>query len=216
MTTTTTSRRLFLAGGPAAAVFAALHTATALPDSTSTLASLIEAHKAAHAAFYAAIDAQDATEPDRDQCIAGIGETSFSLKNGRGAIVDWIENHHHRLTHLSEVLSAVAPDLGSAALAVLDAERDAALGRLAEIYADHDAAQARWAVAEQAEEDALVAICAYRCGGPDELAVKFAYLDQFRGEFDDEHMDALFASFQSNGPGNQSEQGRGKLSFERA
>ena len=49
-----------------------------------------------------------------------------------------------------------------------------------------------------AEEAALLAVCEYRCS-PDELALKFRYLSEYRDALTDEQREVTFASLVPEG-----------------
>jgi hypothetical protein len=90
-------------------------------------------------------------------------------------------------------LSAI---VGAYALDVRERERTAARVRLDDAFAAQ-AAERRWRETNDNKEAALTALCGYRCGSPDELAVKFRYLADNRYVLAEEQHDAIFASLLS-------------------
>ena len=164
----------------------------ARPDA---LAPLIAAHEAARLEFLTAIDALEAAEPDPDSLVKGLFGYQYTLRNGRKNITKWTEDIFERDARVLGDLAKVAPAVAAEGLAALELERDAAMARLDEAFAARDAAKRQWQEKYEAENSALLAICAHRCGSPDELARKFGYLSTYRSELaDEDFQEAIFAS----------------------
>jgi hypothetical protein len=143
-----TTRRLFLAAGSASAVFGSLSAAAAPSD----LEGLISAHQAAAAEFYAAIDAQQAAE---EEWIIG------AFEDRRKSLAS-IEKLAPGST--GEAYEALA-EKQAEALAAVDATFEQETGALAR-------AERQLEEASEAEIEAALAVCAYRCSTLDEVRRK--------------------------------------------
>lgn len=190
-----TRRATFGAIAGAGAALASPVAAIAIVDASHALAKLTAAHGEARAAFEIAIDELEAAQPEETDRVVGIAGCDYSLKNGEDKIADRIDDHFERLSAAARFIGMISPAVGAEALAALERDRDAALDRLIEAFAAVNAAQQRRHQKCHAEEAALEAICAYRCGSPAEYAAKSRYLQKYRAEFNDEQSDAMFASF---------------------
>src|ERR1700674_1656052 len=84
------TRRAALALFGAAPALAMLP-AVARPPSTTQLAALIEAHRAARGTFCAAIDPLEAAEPDEETVIPGFGGSSYPARQRKDDIAEKIE-----------------------------------------------------------------------------------------------------------------------------
>ena len=189
------SRRAALAGLaslPALAVPAA-----DLASTSSALLALIAAHREAMEAFNAAVDKLEAAEPAESVRVMGLAGCDHALVNGEDRIADWIEDQFKRYANVLQAVANLSPSVGAEALAVLEQDKAAALARLDEAFAAHNAAQRRWRETNDAEEAALLAVCEYRCGSPDEIALKFRYLSEYRDALTEEQREATFASLLS-------------------
>jgi hypothetical protein len=166
-------KAIFATGAVTIAV-APTKTRADLPD--DALSALFEAHRRAKAEFEAAIDALEAAQPDPETRVVGLAGCDYSLRNSREVITNEIERHYERLRDHLGALAKFAPSAVEPAFAALEQEREAAFDRFRNAYARHDAAQSVYDEKDAAEHDALMAICAHRCGSIDELARKSAYL----------------------------------------
>jgi hypothetical protein len=183
------------AGAPALAILPA-----AASPSTAALTALIEAHRAARAAFCEAIDALEAAEPDEETVIPGI-DAPYPVKSHRYEdLKAYVEDDFAEELEKTATISALSPDLGEQARAVLEARKAFCLARLDEAFADHAIAEAAYNDASAAEDDAVTAICAHRCATLEEVAIKCRYLlrdSPIKDEIQTEHYDALLESFLS-------------------
>ena len=167
--------------------------------SGAEFAALIEAHREAREAFEVAAGDLEAAWPDKNADVVGIGGARYNLKNDRARIARGIDDHAERLSLMAKTLAAVSPAVGAEALAILERERSAARGRLDSAFAHMDAAQARYDEKRRGEDEALFAICAYRCASLAEIERKFRYLARFKDELLGEQTDAIFASLAPEG-----------------
>jgi len=165
---------------------------------SSALLALIAAHREAMEAFNAAVDKLEAAEPAESVRVMGLAGCDHALVNGEDRIADWIEDQFKRYANVLQAVANLSPSVGAEALAVLEQDKAAALARLDEAFAAHNAAQRRWRETNDAEEAALLAVCEYRCS-PDELALKFRYLSEYRDARTDEQREVTFASLVPEG-----------------
>jgi hypothetical protein len=175
---------------PALAVFPAV---PSIP--TTALADLIEAHRAAYAAFCAAIDPLEAAEPDKETLVPGFGDKCYRAGDRYDDIVAHIEYDFDAELKKLTTLSALSPALAEQARTLLEARKAFCLARLDEVFADHSAAEVAYNDASSAEDEALMAICEHRCASLEEAAVRAKYLVDSGVDLQTEHNDALFASF---------------------
>jgi len=170
------------------------------PPSTTQLSALIEAHRAARAAFYEAIDALEAAEPDKETVIPGI-DAPYPVKSHRYEdLKAYIEDDFAEELEKTATISALSPALGEQARAVLEARKAFCLARLDEAFAGYAIAETAYNAASAAEDDAVTAICAHRCATLEEVAIKCRYLlrdSPIKDEIQTEHYDALLGSFLS-------------------
>ena len=80
-------------------------------------------------------------------------------------------------------------------MAALEREHEAAIARLDAIFAPEAEARKRYDATCDVERATLTAICAHRCGSPDELALKFRFLKDYECDLLPEQYDAIFDSF---------------------
>jgi hypothetical protein len=178
--------------------------AAAGPPSTPQLSALIEAHRAARAAFCEAIDALEAAEPDNETRIPGFGDKFYRAGDRYDDIVAHIDHDHAKEIGKTATISALSPALGEQARAVLEARKAFCLARLDEAFAGYAIAEAAYNSASAAEDDAVTAICAHRCATLEEVAIKCRYLlrdSPIKDEIQTEHYDALLGSFLSEAEG---------------
>ena len=198
--TTRRAALVLFAAAPALAILPA----AAGPPSTSRLSELIEAHRAARAAFCEAIDALEAAEPDEGTVIPGI-DAPIPVKSHRYEdLKTYVEDDFAEELEKTATISALSPALGEQARAVLEARKAFCLARLDEAFADHAIAEAAYNDASAAEDDAVTAICAHRCATLEEVAIKCQYLlrdSPIKDEIQTEHYDALLGSFLSEAEG---------------
>src|SRR5271154_849210 len=143
-----------LASVPALAILPA----AAGPPSAPQLSALIEAHRAARAAFCEAIDALEAAEPDKETVIPGI-DAPYPVKSHRYEdLKAYIEDDFAEELEKTATISALSPALGEQARAVLEARKAFCLARLDEVFADHARAETAYNSASNAEDEALMAI----------------------------------------------------------
>jgi hypothetical protein len=183
----------------AGAALASPVAAIALVDASPALAKLIAAHGEARAAFEIAIDELEAAEPEETDRVVGIAGCDYSLKNGEDNIAERIDEHFERLSEAARAIGMISPAVGAEALAALERDRDAAMDRLSDAFAAVNAAHERWHQKCNAEEAALEAVCAHRCGSTDEYTTKFRYLLKYRSDFSEEQYEAIFASLLPEG-----------------
>jgi hypothetical protein len=100
-------------------------------------------------------------------------------------------------------LTELSPELGAAARDRLAQERDACRGRLEEVFADYRVVEDAYEDASDAEDDALMAICAHRCASMEELATKVRYLAGLDSQLEPDQVKTFFASFLPEGGGNR-------------
>ena len=192
------TRRAALGSLAAGAVLAL--PAIARGGSIDELGALIAAHETARQEFMVAVDDLEAAAPNPKDRVVGIAGCDYAISDGRERIERWIKEHFDRLAGTLQRVAQVWPAAGVEGLAAIEHERDAALARLDETFAVEEAAELRWRDKRDAEAEALKAICAHRCGSPEDLARKFRYLVSFRGELlDEEYQDAIFSSLLPDG-----------------
>ena len=166
--------------GALAAAGAVLATSeVAETSSPDTLSALIADHRKKREAFCLAIDEADAASPPHDAWVKGFGGCDYELSRGKDSITERINCHFRHLASPLSVVAEVSPNVGAEALAILECERDAAFARVDEAFVAEDAAELRRKDASDAEEAALLAICAYRCS-PGELEQKFGISRRIR------------------------------------
>jgi hypothetical protein len=166
-----------------------------------TLSALIEKHRVTRDACERALRTAAAAEPPDDALVEGFGGVHYSLALGSAEITKAIEKEFAWLTWPLDTVSRRAPELARATRAVMDAEKEAALGRLAEAFAVRNAAFHACDEAEENKVDALTAVCAHRCATSGELAAKARYLASWRDELSGAPLEALFASLLPDGEG---------------
>src|SRR5271155_5578573 len=93
---------------------------------------------------------------------------------------------------MTSTLSRLSPALGEQALALLEVRKASCLASLEDVFAAQTAAKAVLDDASSAEEEALMAVCAYRCASIEEAALKAGYL---HAELEPQHIEALLGSF---------------------
>jgi hypothetical protein len=199
------------AGITAALANVAAH-ASAPAAKTSRLADAIAAHKAAREAFNVAIDEREEAEHQhwethkRDVIVPlsiGGGQElclRFDLDLYAGDVRKAIEARYHDAICRMRPVEKLNPALAAESKTLLEKGRATDLRELERIVREEHAYRATTEmgakcaaneVANEAEERALVAVCACPCATAQEQAEKAAYLTQFMGEFDDEHILAL-------------------------
>ena len=92
-------------------------------------------------------------------------------------------------------LTALCPELGERGRAVLETKSCLGLARLDEVFAAHMAAEEAWQETCDADEDALMAICAHRCATMEEAAIKVRYLAGLDSQLEPDQSKTFFASF---------------------
>src|ERR1700674_3749359 len=101
----------------------------ARPPSTTRLSALIEAHRAARAAFCEAIDVLEAAEPDAETRIPGFGDKFYRAGDRYDDIGAHIEHDFAKELEKTATISALSPELGEQARAVLEARKAFCLAR---------------------------------------------------------------------------------------
>jgi hypothetical protein len=169
------------------------------PASTTQISALIETHRAAYAAFCATIDPLEAAEPDKETPVPGFGDKSYCAGDRYDDIVAHIDHAYAAELEKTAAISALSPEIGRQARALLEARKAFCLSRLDEVFADHAIAEATWNGAREAEDDAIMAICEHRCSSLEEAAIRARYLASPTIDLQTEHVDALLASFLPEG-----------------
>lgn len=176
--------------GALAAAPLAMSTTPAIAD-PSGVGALIDAHRAAWSAFEAAVDAlgivqdsYDAThrKPFFIPCLLGGGcDSQLSLKEVKKFIAGAFE--HHRRSCVG--LARIAPEEAKRIAAILDEKEVENFAIVDECFAAEEkrrddfglaAAEREWKRANAAEEEALLALCAFPCGTIEAAREKAAYL----------------------------------------
>jgi hypothetical protein len=185
-----------LASVPALAILPA----AASPPSTTALANLIEEHRAAWAAFGRLVEALEAAEPDGSILVPCLASEPIAVKGQRReGLINIIEDNFKSEAKKLRRLTELSPELGGAALERLEGARDACRARLEEVFADYRVVEDTYDNAGDAEDDALMAICAHRCASLEEAAIRARYLTSNTIDLQTQHIDALFASFLPEG-----------------
>jgi hypothetical protein len=195
------SRRAAL-GALASVPALAILPAAAGPPSTTQLSALIEAHRAAYATFCAAIDPLEAAEPDADAVTPSFDDTApYRADRRKDDIVEQIECDFAAELEKTATISALSPELGAQARTFLEARKAFCIARLDEVFVEYSVTEAAFNSANAAEDDALMAVCAYRCASIEEAAIKFQYLKESPAgeDLQNAQIDALFASFLPEG-----------------
>jgi hypothetical protein len=200
--TSPVNRRVAL-GALASVPALAILPAAAGPPSAPQLSALIEAHRAAYTAFCAAIDPLEAAEPDEETVIPGfLGDNEYEASGRAGDIVERLEQEFAEELKKTATISALSPELGEQARAVLEARKTFCLARLDEAFAGYAIAEAAYNDASAAEDEALMAICEHCCSSLEEAAIRAKYLADSPVDLQTEHIDALLASFLPEGLAN--------------
>jgi hypothetical protein len=188
------SRRAALAlfgSAPALAILPA-----AASPSTATLTALIEARREAWAAFGLAVDALEAAEPDKSVLVPCLAREPTAVEaRTRKELINLIEENFEFEVEKLNLLLEMSPELGAASRDRLAKKRDACRARLDEVFAAHMAAEEPWQETSDADEDALMAICAHRCATMEEAAIKVRYLAGLDTQLEPDQSKAFFASF---------------------
>jgi hypothetical protein len=101
-------------------------------------------------------------------------------------------------------LSRIAPELAEQARAALDAKEIENMELVDRLFADEEArketfgfaaAERAWTATNNAEDEALTALCAYPCETIAEARIRAEYLVSMSGELQDYHFDTLLQSF---------------------
>jgi aminopeptidase N len=196
--TTAMNRRAALGALASVPALAILPAASA--PSTPQLSALIEAHRAAWAAFCAAIDPLEAAEPDLEAFTPSFDDAHpYRAHQRKDYISEQIEEDFAEALKKTATISALSPALGEQARAVLEARKTFCLARLEEAFADHALAETAYNSANDTEDEALMAILEHRCSSLEEVAIRAKYLVDSRVDLQTEHIDALFASFLPEG-----------------
>jgi nitrogen fixation-related uncharacterized protein len=183
-----------LASLPALAVLPAVAMA-----STTQLAALIEARRAAWAAFGVTVTALEAAEPDKAIVIPGVGASWYPVKSHQYEdLKNHIEDDFADEIEKTTTISALSPTLAEQARTLLEARRAFCFDHLDEVFADYKVAKAAWDEANDAEEVAMMAVCSYRCSSIEEVAIKVRYLVGV-DEITELQRDAFLASFLPEG-----------------
>jgi hypothetical protein len=169
--------------------------ALAVAEAADTLSSLITAHRSAWVAFSAAGDELEAAEPDSEARMDGLVGHEYKLGVGKDRIVEQIGEHCESVAGMIRKLAQSSPAIGEELVTAIERDRDAALARLDIVFAPEIAARERYDEVSDAENEALMAICKYRCASPDELARKFRFLKEYECDLLPEQYDAIFDSF---------------------
>jgi hypothetical protein len=194
----------------AAGALASAAVIPAVADQSGELAALIAAHRAAGERFGNACQAEDEISDDYRKahgeatapCLLG---DAVSLRLDREECIDFIaERFDAQRKHL-ERLARVAPEIAAQAAAALDAKEAENIALLDRAIEEEEArreafgwsaAKREWRVACDADDGALVAVCAYVCRSPEEGRLKAEYLLRHLNDmaFEREEMEALLQS----------------------
>jgi hypothetical protein len=179
----------------------------------SPLRGLIEAHRAAFDAFDRAVSRQSemdvaydwAFPPEESPFVPSCGGCSMrhGLELSKKIIA---ESYQHQCNALTP-LFRIAPELAEQARAALDAKEAENMELIDRLFADEDARKEAFGLAaasrafestNNAEEEALTALCAYPCETMAEARIKAEYLAStvaFSDGLEAEHTEALILSF---------------------
>jgi hypothetical protein len=136
----------------------------------------------------------EAAEPDKETVTPGVGAASYPVKGHRYEdIKAHIEDDFAEEIEKTATLTALSPELGERGRAVLETRKAACLARLDEVFADHMVAEEAWQETCNADEDALMAICAHRCASMEELATKVRYLAGLDSQLEPDQSKTFFA-----------------------
>jgi hypothetical protein len=193
------NRRAALGALAASIPALAILPAAASPPPTTALANLIEEHRAAWAAFGRLVDALEAAEPDKSILVPCLAREPIAVGSSREGLINVIEDNFESEVRKLNRLLELSPELGAAACDRLAQERDACRARLEEVFADYRVVEDAYDNAGDAEDDALMAICAHRCASLEEAAIRARYLTSNTIDLQTRHIDALFASFLPEG-----------------
>jgi hypothetical protein len=167
----------------------------AIPGGSDTLSDLIAAHRETWDGFRIASDELEAAGPSYHTPFVGFGDREYVLGIGRDEIAKRITDDFENDAEVLRRVNRLSSRSASPALAALTRERDAALSRLDAIFAPEAEARKRYDETCDVERDALMAICAHRCGSPNELIRKFRFLKEYECDLLPEQYDAIFDSF---------------------
>jgi hypothetical protein len=194
----------------AAGALASVAVIPAAAAQSSELASLIEAHRAAGERFGNACQAEDelsdAYRKAHAEAIAPclLGD-AVSLYLGREECVDFIAERFDAQRKQLEKLARVAPEIAAQASGVLDAKEAENIALLDRAIEEEEArreafgwsaAKREWRAACDADDGALIAVCAYVCRSPEEGRLKAEYLLRHLDNmaFEQDEMEALLQS----------------------
>lgn len=178
-------------------------------ESASELPGLIKAHRAAYRAFCNAIRRREKLEEAykaTDVVVPCLLGDAFSLSYGRQFCEEHLVAEYRRQRASLERLSRIAPDLAEQARAALDAKEAENMAILDSMVDEEEArresfglaeAEREWDRTEDAEHEAAIAVCAYRCRALEEARIKAEYLATVPSLRDlmNEHVNALLQSF---------------------
>jgi len=141
----------------------------------------------------------EAAEPDEEAVTPSFGDTPYRARQRKDDIAEEIEQDFAEEPKKTAAISALSPELGERARAVLEARKAFCLARLEEAFAEHALAETAYDSASGAEDEALMAICEHRCSSLEEAAIRAEYLADSRIDLQTENIDALLASFLPEG-----------------
>jgi hypothetical protein len=174
------------------------------------LRALIEVHRAAFRAFGQAIDREGQQEEAFEQSQVVVhcpmaGE-AYDISAGREFCEERLAAAYGKQRDRLAPLAKVAPDLAKQARAAIDAAEEDNRLVLERLLAEEDTrkeasgfaeAERQYTAAEQAERDAAMALCDYRCQTIEEARIKAKYLATVPliKDFANEELMALLGSF---------------------
>jgi hypothetical protein len=209
----TPSRRAMI--GALAALPIASMPAVAGVAGASPLRGLIDAHRVAFDAFCQATDRENELEeaykeafpPEEVPFVPSLldaGSCGCGMQNGLERSKEIIAGSYQHQRNALTPLSRIAPELAEQARSALDAKEAENMELVDRLFADEEArketlglaaAERAWAATNNAEDEALTALCAYPCETIAEARIKMEYLASTSDELQSHHVEALVLSF---------------------
>lgn len=202
-------------------IAAAALAGTAIPviaAEPSGLATLVETHRTAKAAFETACDRLESLDEAFNEaepivtipCLLGDEQSTILITSYRDEVRDQItERYTNWRLSLERLACRLAPGAVDHVLALLEAKRTENIGLLEAAFAEEDArkealgltaAQREYERTNDAEKAALQALCAFECSTLAEARAKAAYLIHLDIlGYDAEFIEALLRSFIGGG-----------------
>ena len=205
------SRRSVIAGSAAVVTaIPAVGLAQVAKGCGGELQALIKAHRAASRAFDRALDLEakhdEAFEESSVLIRCPMAGEAYEIRCGKEMCGEYLLRAYDRQPRQLEPLAKIAPDIAAQAAAAIDAAQKESIAELDRLIAEDDArkeacgfaeAERHYTVAEQAERDAVMVLCEYRCQTIEEARTKAKYLRTLPliKNFANEEMMALLGSF---------------------